>query len=219
MVMKDGKDGEGAEMMVVVGEEKDDDGEMMIVVEEVVEEEMLAMAGDSGDEVIVDEVGEDEEDIRQIVLSERTTPCFMCNFPVRHPARHAITSHIPWYSSPEFSCFHCHLAFPQRKLLDQHINIKHTDINLAARFQNNQDYWVELLNALLREISRTLGLQYPDGLLDYMNSINFHHNKIFSRYEQRLAHVFVNYNNLPAVVSALIRPPANRKLVLHSFVH
>ncbi|CAC5417338.1 unnamed protein product [Mytilus coruscus] len=112
-----------------------------------------------------------------VVFNARSIPCFICQLPMRHPYRHAIMIHLTWYTAPEYACFHCK---QQLTRLNHHIQNIHPDFYSEAKVgPEKYQMWEQLLNGLLRELARILEVSYPEGLTNFVNSLDILGNKTY----------------------------------------
>ncbi|VDI49303.1 Hypothetical predicted protein [Mytilus galloprovincialis] len=97
------------------------------------------------------------------VLDEMEDPkapqCILCPLKARHPARHALDKHLPWYFSPQTACWSCS---KQERRLDYHGKEHHT---AEEKFLLDEDEygesWVQLMSGLFRELTVVNNVEYP----------------------------------------------------------
>ncbi|CAG2185742.1 tatD [Mytilus edulis] len=115
-------------------------------------------------------MGKEMEVLDEMVEVDPKAPqCLLCPLKARHPARHALDKHLPWYFSPQTACWCCSM---QERRLEYHGKEHHTD---DERFMWDEDEygesWVQLMNGLLRELAVLNNVEYPDGLVKHVSEI------------------------------------------------
>ncbi|CAG2199895.1 tatD [Mytilus edulis] len=155
------------------------------------------------------------------VLDELEDPkapqCILCPLKARHPARHALDKHLPWYCSPQTACWSCS---KQERRLEYHGREHHT---AEERFQWDEDEygesWVQLMNGLFRELAVMNNVEYPEGLMRYVSEImaEVRTNRNFTEQELSLVRLFNQLNNYPALQGKKLKSKAVYSL--HSLIH
>ena len=156
----------------------------------------------------------------------RLHKCFLCGESVDAQKRHTIHKHLPWYASPDTACLKCHRQLVQKNLLNIHIKKEHgEEVGCEFNIDVHADMWVDLLNGLFREISRTMGVNYPAGLEfkidEYMKEERepiqrntksgqpgfFNYASDFSQFEKTLVDYFNEYNDFKTAEGTQIDKP------------
>ena len=55
---------------------------------------------------VIDEIGEKETE-EGAVSNTKEGQCIICSDKARHPMRHALEKHLPWYYHPQTACWIC----------------------------------------------------------------------------------------------------------------
>ncbi|CAG2221423.1 unnamed protein product [Mytilus edulis] len=173
------------------------------------QEVLQAADEDMGIPIVVRINPTEAEQYHQLVKEADEDPCIPPTAPevlVPCPPRNTAKLHLPWYVAAESACFHCKQQFAQVTMLKHHINDTHPEVDSEAKFgPDKYQMWVQLVNGLLRELARMLEVPYPDGLVNFINSLNIAGNVsygasqelTFRTEEVFLADIFCQINNLP----------------------
>ncbi|VDI00835.1 Hypothetical predicted protein [Mytilus galloprovincialis] len=143
--------------------------------------------------------------------------CLLCPLKARHPARHALDKHLPWYFSPQTACWGCSM---QERRLEYHGKEHHT---ADERFMWDEDEygesWVQLMNGLLRELAVLNNVEYPDGLMKHVSEImaDVKTNRNFTEQELSLVRLFNRLNDYPALQGKKLK--SKSVYSLHSLIH
>lgn len=171
-------------------------GEEMEVLDEVVEE------ADEGEvEVLVEVVEEADKGAEGPAVDPKAVQCLLCPERARHPARHALDKHLPWYYSPQTACWVCKKQETPSSRLQFHAKEHHRP---EERYQWDEaeygESWVHLVNGLFRELAAVLKVDYPEGLMTFVNEImrGVKTNRLFTEQELSLVELFNRLNGYPA---------------------
>lgn len=173
-----------------------------------------------------------EEDIREVSHrgaapdNANRRKCDICQHRFTMPRNHTLQTHLPWYVAPDTACWIC--GTQQINFIDKHVRERHSTNQIAARFTNRDNMYVELINGLFHELARLLEVTFPAGLED---TINRHMRKRsqktptgtkrkmiqkppteFMNYEKHLADLFMSLNNLAPLQNYRIPKPPNMKI-------
>jgi len=151
------------------------------------------------------EQGHVEEDVIRIVVKTKkkrihTMKCTLCGERCTHLGRHAIR-HLPWFWHAYTACWICQTQHTNKEVLQQHVRDQHNGKDDSVMFngESRKEEWVELANGCLREITRLLELEYPQGLIDLSNTtLNPQHYRFtkFNASDIELCQAFISYNEL-----------------------
>ena len=78
--------------------------------------------------------------------------CTSCEGRFTCVRRHVLRTHLPWYISPNTSCWVCKLQFGQTCLLNGHIKQFHNSVSEGCTFtESKYEHWVELINGFYQQ--------------------------------------------------------------------
>ena len=122
------------------------------------------------EEVMEEESGKVEED-KRVVVVKKDRCCMICGKRDDHPKRHCIAEHLPWYVAPFTACWLCKSQLVQPNALLRHGREKHSpDDKINFSEPEFGTTWTHLMNGFLYELARLLNIQFPDGLVSFLDA-------------------------------------------------